>query len=115
MRGNHEMKKSLNSGWSVKNITPKGRAVSLAGQYYERITDKIDKDLKVTALALDNGETSFIWVSCDLTMITNFLTNDVRAEVAKRSSKIKTENIFLSAIHTHNAPYIKYEKIPGTV
>ena len=107
------MGKTLNVGWSLKNITPHGRKVSLAGQYYERLATEVDYDLTVTALAMDNGDTSTTWVSCDLSKVSSILCEDVRSAVKKKAPKIDTANVFLSATHTHTAPYFKTQTLPG--
>jgi hypothetical protein len=107
------MGKSLYAGWSVKNITPYGREVSLRGQYYERLTTEVDCDLKAAALAMDNGDESLTWVSCDLVSVSDILCEDVRAAVKERAPTINSANIFLSAIHTHTAPHFKSAVLPG--
>lgn len=107
------MDRSLSVGWSCKDITPHGRTVSLSGQFYERIATEVDCGLSVTALAIDNGDTSFSWVSCDIAMVSSVLSEDVRVEMRKRAPNIDATHIFLSATHTHTAPYIKSEALPG--
>ena len=107
------MGKSFHTGWSIKNITPHGRKVSLRGQYYERLTTEVDCDLTVTALAMDNGDQSVTWVSCDLVSVSPILCEDIRSAVKERAPNINAANIFLSAIHTHTAPYFKSETLPG--
>jgi hypothetical protein len=106
------MEKSLNVGWSSRDITPRGRKVSLCGQYYERITAEIDSSITVTALAMDNGTDGFTLVSCDLAKVSQILSEDVRAAVKERAPHINSANIFLSATHTHTAPYFIFN-IPG--
>lgn len=100
-------------GWAERSITPHGRKVSLAGQYYERLTEEVDCELMVTAMAVENEGESFVWAVCDLVGITDRLLGAVREEVGEKAPSIKTDNIILSAIHTHNAPFVKYSNILG--
>jgi hypothetical protein len=105
--------KSLNAGWSIKSITPWGRKVSLMGQQYKRLTNEVECVLSVTALAMDNGDNGFTWVSCDLCVVSSILIEDVRSVVKKRANHIDAANVFLCAIHTHTAPHFKQEILPG--
>jgi hypothetical protein len=107
------MNTSLKVGWSQKDITPQGKKVSLAGQFYERLTTEVDYELKVIALAMHSGNTRATWVSCDLVNISAILNEDVREAVRKKNSEINSSNVFISAIHTHTAPYFKTSSLPG--
>lgn len=107
------MKSSLKVGWSQKDITPMGKKVSLMGQFYERLTTEVDYDLKVIALAMHSGDTRVTWVSCDLSKISGILTEDVRRAVKKKNTGIDSSTVFLSAIHTHTAPYFNTGTLPG--
>ena len=40
-------------GWSEVDITPKEK-ISLAGQFFERISDEVESELKVVAMAVEN-------------------------------------------------------------
>jgi hypothetical protein len=106
---------TLNAGWASESITPYGRKVSLGGQYYERLTTEVDCELMATAVAMDNGDAEFTWVSCDLVGVSALLNEEVRTAVIKRASQINTKNIFMCAIHTHTAPYFLKDKdrLPG--
>ena len=42
----------LKIGWGEESIVPKGRKVSLVGQFYERISDEVETPISVTALAI---------------------------------------------------------------
>lgn len=107
------MNATLKAGWSAVSITPHGREVSLSGQYYERITSEIDCELMASALALKGRGESMTWVTCDIVGITDRLLEAVRKYVKVNAPNIKTENIILSAIHTHNAPYVQYSNVLG--
>ena len=43
---------SINIGWTEVDITPeKGMKIGLEGQFYERISDKVESRIMVTAFA----------------------------------------------------------------
>jgi len=107
------MGNSFKAGWSTVNITPYGRKVSLSGQYYERITDKVDCELMASAIAIGNGSESLTWVTCDIVGITDKLMEAVRESVSNKALGINPAHIIMNAIHTHNAPYVKYSNILG--
>ena len=90
-------------GWSEKSLIPEGVKVSLAGQFYERISDEVESPLTVTAFAVDSGEDSFIMCSCDLVSTSTHLLESVRKCVEK-ASDIPTDKVIISAIHTHTGP-----------
>ncbi len=90
-------------GWSEKRLVPDGVKVSLAGQFYERVTDQVETPLTVTAVAFDNGEDSVIMCSCDLVGVGTLLIERAREEIAKISD-LPVDKVIISAIHTHTAP-----------
>ncbi|HHW30340.1 MAG TPA: hypothetical protein GXX20_01500 [Clostridiaceae bacterium] len=101
------MGKTLNIGWSTKSITPYGRKVSLSGQFYERIASEVDYEITATALAMDNGDATVTWVSCDLCNMFEIMSEDVRELVKRKAPELKTGHIVCSVTHTHCSPYIK--------
>lgn len=90
-------------GWSEKAIVPQGRYVNLSGQFYERITNERRDELTVTAFAVDNGEDSAIFCSCDLVSVSRKLLEEVR-KLLKDEKDVPADKIILSAIHTHTGP-----------
>ena len=90
-------------GWSQVSILPDGRKVDLVGQFYERISDKVETPIYVTAMALECGDDQAIFVSCDLVSTSRSLLNDVRAYLPEDCGFDKSK-LMISAIHTHTAP-----------
>ena len=94
-------------GWSEVELVPKGAKVDLAGQFYERISDKVESVLTVTAWAVDSGDDAAIFCSCDLVSTSQHLLVEVRKRLAVRPD-VPADKVMVSAIHTHTAP--GYEK-----
>lgn len=92
-------------GWGEVSLVPEGRKISLAGQFYERISDTVETPISVTAMALECGDEQAIFCSCDLGGTSHFLLEAVRERLAKISD-FPTEKLIISAIHTHTS--IKY-------
>ena len=90
-------------GWSEKSLLPQGKKVDLAGQFYERITDVVEDELFVTALAMDCGGDAAIFCACELISTSHMLLETVREKLQARAD-IPAEKVIISAIHTHTAP-----------
>ena len=90
-------------GWSEKSIIPEGAKVSLAGQFYERVSDQVESPLTVTAFAVESGNDAFVICSCDLVSTSYQLLCSVRERVEGKIS-LPTDKIIVGAIHTHTAP-----------
>ncbi|MBR7165393.1 MAG: hypothetical protein IKD18_03845 [Clostridia bacterium] len=90
-------------GWSEKNLLPQGAVVSLAGQFYERVSGEVESELTVTCLAMDSGNDAAIFCSCDLVSVSSALLGSVRTRL-KDHPEIPGEKVMISAIHTHTAP-----------
>ena len=89
-------------GWSAVSIVPEGRRISLAGQFYERISGEVETPIYVTALALDTGDDHVIFVGCDLVCTSTRLLSDVRALIPEDCGFDKSK-LIISAIHTHTS------------
>ena len=98
------------AGWAAKDITPYGRRVNLFGQYYDRMTQELESRLMVTVLLLQNENSTLIWAACDLLGISKLFVSDVKKAIVKKAPHICTDNLILSATHTHTAPAILYNE-----
>ena len=95
-------------GWSEADITPPvDKFVALAGQYYDRLTRDVHSRLKTVAAAFSSESGHFLTASIDNVGINEPFQRLVREAVAALEPEIRTDQVFLNAIHTHNAPSIK--------
>lgn len=103
-------------GKAVADITPR-IPVALLGQFHLRLATSVETPLTANVLALEsrrNGRTleSTVFVSCDLTVITDTLIARVRNAVrAQRIQGLDPANIILTATHTHTAPVFGNENL----
>ena len=55
----------LKIGWAEESIVPE-KKVDLAGQFFERISEYVESDIAVTAMAVEGNGDQMILVSADL-------------------------------------------------
>lgn len=100
---------ALKFGWAEVDITPpKGTKISLAGQFFERITDEVESPITVTALTIDSGSDCMILCSCDLVAIRDNLNQIVKQRL-RADGTVDPDKVILSAIHTHTSYTYKTE------
>ncbi len=103
-------------GKAATDITPR-IPVALLGQFHLRLATSVETPLTANVLALESRRGnralgSTVFVSCDLTVITNTLIARVRSAVkAKRLPGLEAERIILTATHTHTAPVYGNENL----
>ena len=91
----------IKMGWAEVDITP-NQKISLAGQFYERVSDVVESRLYVTAFALENGNDQMIIASCDLVGVAQNLNKMVKERLTGKLP-ISTDKVILSAIHSHTS------------
>lgn len=89
-------------GWAEKSLVPE-KKVSLAGQFYERISQYVESEITATAMAVESNGDQMILVSGDLTSIPSFVMSIVREKVANACPEIDTSKIIIAATHTHTS------------
>ncbi|MBP3337715.1 MAG: hypothetical protein J6L59_04850 [Clostridia bacterium] len=94
----------FNIGWSEVSITP-DKKVSLAGQFYERISEYVETPITATAMAIEADGDHMVICSCDLTSIGSNLMDLVREKLSGVEG-LNPMNVILNATHTHTS--IKY-------
>lgn len=92
---------SLKIGWSEVSITPE-KKVSLVGQFYERISEYVETDISVTAMAVESGEGQMVICSCDLEGIGDNLVAEVRKRLADVEG-LDPDSVIIHATHSHTS------------
>ena len=67
----------LRIGWAEESLVP-DKKVSLAGQFFERISEYVESEISATAMAVEADGDCMIMVSCDLTSLTFALVKRAR-------------------------------------
>ncbi len=91
-------------GWGEADITPDGRGVELAGQYYQRVADGIHSRLKTVVLLLEQDNQYSLMISLDVVGVSEDFCVSVQKAIEEKFSAISADKIIIHAIHTHNAP-----------
>ena len=90
-------------GWAARDITP-DEPVGIPGQFYLRVSGGTLDPVTVTALVIENGLDSVIFLSADLVVIRNFLIDKIRENAAGACPELPVQKILLNATHTHAGP-----------
>lgn len=104
MANDHELK----IGWAQADITP-NQPVSIAGQFYARVSEGVLNPLTVTALALESASQHAVFVSCDLVTISDDLSAKIRSRLkeSERANGLDPSNVIIHATHTHTGPEVR--------
>ena len=101
------MNNTIKAGWYENSITP-NKKVMLAGQFYERVSEYVETDITVTAIAVSSSQNHFVICSCDLLYIEDYLVDSVRKKITGRCEGLNPLNIVINATHTHTS--IDYQR-----
>jgi len=87
-------------GWAEESLVP-DKKVSLAGQFYERISEAVESEICATAMAVESDGEQMILVSVDMEGFPEALVNLAREKFAKLTKEIEPRKLIISATHTH--------------
>ncbi len=89
-------------GWAEETLVP-DKKVSLAGQFFERISEYVESEISATAMAVESNGEQMIIVSADMTGIPSYIMDMVREKFAKYVSDFDPRKIIVAATHTHTS------------
>ncbi len=89
-------------GWAEESIIPEKKA-SLAGQFFERISEYVESDITATAMAVEADGNQMIMVSVDVVGMTEWQINLARKKFAKLTNEVDPRNIIVNVTHTHTS------------
>ena len=89
-------------GWAEESLVP-NKKVSLAGQFYERISEHVESEISVTALAVECGPEQLILASADLTGIPGGVLALARENFARLCPEVSPDKLVVAATHTHTS------------
>ena len=88
-------------GWAEVDITPKEKN-SLAGQFFERISDEVESPLAAVAMAVESDGEAMIICEVDVVSIGDNLHKAVKEKVAAITG-LSEDKVITAAIHTHTS------------
>jgi hypothetical protein len=96
---------TFRAGAFAMDITPTRWPVSVNGGMSDRQATKAHDPLHARCLVLDDGKTKLAIVVCDSCMIPREIFDEAKARASKATG-IPTQNMLMSATHTHTAPTV---------
>ncbi len=91
----------LRAGAATVKITPSlNRPVYIAGYASNRVADRVQDDLWIRVLVLDDGKTRMAVVACDLIGLSNYRVRELRRAVRG----VPAENVLITCTHVHSGP-----------
>ena len=89
-------------GWAEESIVPE-KNVSLAGQFFERISQYVESEITVTAMAVEADGDSMIMVSADVISVVDSSMELIREKFAALTNEVNPNKIIVNATHTHTS------------
>ena len=89
-------------GWAEESIVPE-KKVSLQGQFFERISQYVESEITVTAMAVEADGEQMILISADLTSVPEYLMQLVREKFAAYNLGVDPRKLMIGATHTHTS------------
>ncbi len=89
-------------GWDEQSIVP-NKKVKLDGQFFERISDYVETDITVTAMAIESNNDEAIIVSCDLVGMYNNVVELAKDKLGKLLPTFPLKKLIIGVTHTHTS------------
>ena len=93
-------------GWAEESIIPQ-KKVSLAGQFFERISESVESEITVTAMAVEADGNEMIIVSADVIYLNQNLLAYCRKRFEQLTKEIASDKLIVCATHTHTSLKMK--------
>lgn len=95
------MNEELLIGVAEESITPEG-SISLAGQFFERISEYVETPVVATAMAVKKGEEQMVILTFDLTSIGDTLIRGVKKRIGDLEG-FDPDKLIVNATHSHTS------------
>lgn len=89
-------------GWAEESLVP-DKKVNLAGQFYERISDYVESEISVTAMAVESDGDVMIIASADVVSLPLSLVELAREKFARLTNEVDPKKLIVNATHTHTS------------
>lgn len=93
------------AGAHAVDISPKTVPIVTSGQFLPLVAERSLDPLHARSLALDDGQQRLVIMVVDTLMMPRELLDRVKG-TASRSTGVPTQNMMISATHTHSAPAV---------
>ena len=92
---------TMKIGFGIGEFTPYGRKISLLGQMHERITDKINDGIFVSAMLIVSENARTLWIAADALGMTAEASHECYLAAKEIIPDLKEEEFVTSATHIH--------------
>ncbi len=96
-------------GWAEESIVPE-KKVSLAGQFFERISEYVESEITVTAMAVEADGEEMIMVSADVIKCEEALLELARAKFDAFGTGVDAKKLMAAATHSHTSHVMSVPK-----
>lgn len=98
-------------GWAEESLVP-DKKVSLQGQFFERISDYVESEITVTAMAVEADGEEMIIASVDICSIGDSVLEEIKERLASILDGFDANKLIVSATHTHTSLKIRAKNAP---
>jgi len=99
-------------GWAEEALST-DKKVSLAGQFYERISTHVETPISATACAIECGDQRAILLSVDIVSLQDNLIAACRTQFARICPEVDPENLIIFATHSHTSLVARMDSADG--
>ena len=100
---------NIKIGWASRDIST-DKPINLPGQFHMRPSKGVLDPVTTTALVVDDGNDSVIFLSVDIVSLRNGILDSVRAYVTERNPEIPVMKIVANCTHAHTGGDTAIEK-----
>ncbi len=93
-------------GWAEESIVPE-KKVSLAGQFFERISNYVESEITVTAMAVESDGEQMIMVSADVVHCGEWQVALARKNFDSFGTGVDSRKLMIAATHSHTSHVMK--------
>ena len=93
-------------GWAEESIVPE-KKVSLAGQFFERISEYVESEITVTAMAVEADGDEMIMVSADIVKCEDWLLELAREKFVALGTGVDPMKMMVAVTHTHTSHVLR--------
>ena len=101
------MNNAIKIGWAKRSIVPQTGGVPITGQFYLRVALEQRTPLLASAMVIENGKETVVFVSADMVSVSADVLKAVKDRIAAEVPQIPVDNIIICATHTHAGPSVR--------
>lgn len=105
MKNKHEISTLWQAGSAEIDITPSGSVFLYGYPHVPRMSDTVNDPLLASAAAFSDGQSTLLFIACDLIWVPREISMPARQRIAKATG-LSVKQIMVTATHTHSGPVV---------